>query len=301
MTSIASLPQEIVDAVLDQLATLCQSAHVPHNEEFLNENLRSCAQVSRSFRSHARSLLFSNVTLVVRAKESDPTSSRNLRALLEGDPDLAKLVHAFRLNLKGSSVIHSRTSQKVLDEHLPPILGLLPNLRKLILASLDGTTGWRGFNDKVLAAMFKFHDLPHLRSLELFGYNLSVPVDFVVRWSTLTDLITRASPFDLYVKDKKKISMPKYITGRPLAQLTSLHLLTNFGGLAILLDEGNRAILRGLISLEADIYGQRDWAMLWRVMQCDCTKVQNLTIRNLYSELVYSIPREKPVTIFYLP
>jgi len=294
MTSIASLPPEIVDAVLDQLATLCQSAHVPQNQELLNENLRSCMQVSRSLRSRARILLFSDVTLVVRAKESDPTSSRNLRALLEGDPDLGKLVRRFRLNLKG----YSGTDQKVLDEHLPPILGLLPNLRKLILASLDGTTGWRGFNDKVLAAIFKFHDLPDLKSLELEN-NLSVPVDFVARWSTLTDLIIRGSPFDM--KDNKKLSVPKYIKERPLAQLTSLHLLSDFGGIAILLDEGNRAILRGLISLEADIYGRRDWAMLWKVMQCDCIMVQNLTIRNLYGELTYSIPREKPVTIFYLP
>lgn len=293
MTSITLLPPEIVGAILDQLATLCQNGH----NEKLNENLRSCMQVSRSLHSHARSLLFSNLTLVVIAGEKDPLSSRNLRALLEGDPDLAKLVRTFRLHLRG----YSAPSRKVLDEHLPAILGLLPNLSKLNLASLDGSTGWRGFNDQILAAMFKLHELPHLKSLELFGYNLSVPIDFVVRWSTLTDLIIHASPFDMNVKDNQKNSVPKYIKERTPAELTSLHLLTNFGGLAILLDPRNWALLRGLINLKANIYGQRDWAMLWKVMQRDCITVQNLTIRNLYSELTYSIPREKLVTIFNLP
>src|SRR6266545_3468876 len=262
MTSIASFPQEIVDAVLDQLAELFQNAQVRHKEELLNENLRSCMQVSRSFRSHARSLLFSKVTLVVRAKECDPTSSRNLRALLEGDPDLAILVRSFGLHLKGHSTTHSSINQKVLDEHLPQILGLLPNLHKLTLASLDGSTGWRGFNDQVLTAIFKLHELPYLTSLELFGYNLSVPVDFVARWSTLRNLIIHASPFDMDVKAKKNALVPKYIKERTFAQLTSLHFLTNFGNSAILLDAGNGAIFRGLKDLKAEIYGQRDWAML---------------------------------------
>jgi len=96
MAPFASLPQEIVDTFVDELAVLSEAgaSGSGYNAQ-VKGNLR-CMQVSRT---RARRHLFSDVTLVVRVNQASTKSSRNFRILLDSDPSLAKEVSSLKIDL----------------------------------------------------------------------------------------------------------------------------------------------------------------------------------------------------------
>jgi len=179
MAPFASLPQEIVDNFVDELAVLCEASrgsgignNVHRQRHALKQNLRSCMQVSRFFRTRARRLLFSDVTVIISLNQTSSKSSRDFRNLLNGDPGLAKQVSSFRVDFiyypsTKPSVETTKTLQRwsfspnltVKDRHLPLILRMLgsSHLRMLGLASLCPSDACLAFDPTIQAAIFKLH------------------------------------------------------------------------------------------------------------------------------------------------
>ena len=294
MAPFASLPQEIVDTFVDELAVLSEAgaSGSGDNAHVVKGNLRSCMQVSRLFRTRARRHLFSDVTLVVRVNQASTKSSRDFRILLDGDPSLAKEVSSLKIDLmdypsepvNSKILAQSSPNLTVKDRHLPSILGKLRSLRMLGLASLHPTDASLAFNPPIQAAIFKLHEYPLIETVELSGNNLSLPIEFVSRWTTLKSVIIHGSPFirpiirDNLYRDTPRFPVPRYIKDRKFPQVKSLFL--RFGSLSFSIAD-EEGFLRHLSDLKAEIHRPFDWRWLWEVMQMRCTTLKTVFIRNL--------------------
>ena len=312
MAPFASLPQEIVDIFVDELAVLCGagangSGYIDvRQHHVVKENLRRCMQVSRFFRTRARRHLFSDVTLVIELNQTSSKSSRDFRILLDGDPSLAKAVSSLRIDFiyyrrpfkfpsepvdsktlgRGSS--HLLTAK---DRHLPSILGKLRSLRMLGLASLHPSDTCLAFDPPIQAAIFKLHEYPLIETVELSGNNLSLPIEFVSRWKTLKSAIIHGSPFirsiidENFYQDTPRFVVPRYIKDRKFAQVKSLFL--KFGSLSFSIAD-EEGFLHHLADLKAEIHRPFDWRWLWEVMQMRCTTLKTVFIRNLFCGSLHS-------------
>ena len=80
------IPQEIIDAIIDQLAGLYGSYTF----------WKTCALVSKSFRLHSQTLLFRSITIHMGRM----ASLSRLHAVLQGNPHLATHVRELSLSIR---------------------------------------------------------------------------------------------------------------------------------------------------------------------------------------------------------
>ena len=120
MTSITSIPQELIDKIIDQL----------HTDQ---DTLKACAVVSRSFLSPSRRHLYYSIDLGDSFTISVQRSLQKLYDILKSHPDIASLIREFHILLvRGPAIFTDWIEEDVL---LQGILGMT----QLQLLSLNGT------------------------------------------------------------------------------------------------------------------------------------------------------------------
>ncbi|KAJ7218904.1 hypothetical protein C8J57DRAFT_1537265 [Mycena rebaudengoi] len=155
VADMGQLPQEIIDAIIDQFATSDEGQLRRGNEPREAKALKACALTARAFRSRSQQHLFASISCFT-------SNSGKLGPLVSGSPHLASYVTYFIV------VLHADRSTGVVDfTVVSQTLALLENLVYLQVYSIH-----KGPAAGMWPAIFKnaFHEallLPALRSLSL--------------------------------------------------------------------------------------------------------------------------------------
>ncbi|KAF9526746.1 hypothetical protein CPB83DRAFT_895905 [Crepidotus variabilis] len=188
---IHKLPQELFDHIIDDIEL--DYANSEYDSQFKvkrDEALRLCGSISRMFRPRARTLLFSDITLHIFPDYPPPSTkcSQALRSLLDETPHLAKCVQKLTLELATLPGVEYDVIT-FSDEDLPLIFDMLVNLWSLNLSSENKNCHWGRFEPILRAAFFKLQRSNLIKVLRISGHDLHIPLDILVHWSSLKQLL----------------------------------------------------------------------------------------------------------------
>ncbi|KAF9019532.1 hypothetical protein BDZ89DRAFT_311637 [Hymenopellis radicata] len=188
MVVMDMLPQELIDAILDELASDAEA-------------LKSASLVCRAFYPRCQKLLFSAVTLEPK-ESSTHNPALSFRTLL-GSTTISRLVNSLTIY----NFTRGRTSWFSQDRDvIPGILSTLPNLRELMLSGRHYDRRWDGSSD-MNASLCASFSRPRVRSLTLVYMSFLQPSDFALLLSNSPDL-TSLRLLNVYISDQFTMQLP---------------------------------------------------------------------------------------------
>lgn len=220
-----TLAQELVDAVIDTVASSCTYDYLAR------ETLRRCSLVNKAFLPRCRMHLFSEVRFNIQYTHA-PRMQSFLELLEHPLSQIAPHVQTLQLR------------DAFWEPELPKILPFLRNLRSLHLRVRPGTTPWSSFNLAFTEALLQTMTLQSLEEVYIRGFTALPPVLFAsspnlkkldIRDSTLVEdwpsSETRTSYSEPISPTAGSQSLPSPISKLPLrssSQLTALSVQESF-------------------------------------------------------------------------